>query len=260
MCLPESMRRWRNIRGSMATGWVSRARATADSSPTGSSRRRRASRRRFRRPASRTSSRRTTSPTTTTTSRWSSARSRTSRGLSIFCGSGRRFATPSKVKTPTLFIHGENDNDVPDRRGGAVLHRAQGRRRRDDDAALSEGRPRPARNQAHRRRAGAVDRVVPETLSLEARPLPPSRERCCGLRTAVALAEAGRGLVESRSLCSRSWARSLRDLVGAQRCCAWARPLRGSWAAACVAGRRWSILHRTRGSCGFRLLERRKPQ
>ena len=29
------------------------------------------------------------------------------------CGSARRSATSRKVKTPMLFLHGENDNDVP---------------------------------------------------------------------------------------------------------------------------------------------------
>ena len=82
----------------------------------------RASRRRCRPPASPTWSASTTCRTTTTISRWSSAaaasavedeRQAAPRRLSDFLWERSALRYVANVKTPVMFVHGENDNDVP---------------------------------------------------------------------------------------------------------------------------------------------------
>src|SRR5262249_33022155 len=59
-----------------------------------------------------------------------------------------------------------------DRRGGAVLHRAQGRRGRDDHGSLPARRPRRPRDEAPGRRDRSVDRVVREAFPVRQRAEP----------------------------------------------------------------------------------------
>ena len=61
------------------------------------------------------------------------------------CGSARRFAT-YRVKTPVLFLHGENDNDVPIAEAEQFFIALKDVGVRDDHGPLSSRGPRPARN------------------------------------------------------------------------------------------------------------------
>ncbi len=64
------------------------------------------------------------------------------------------------VKTPTLFIHAENDNDVPLAGGTTVLHRVEGRWRRNGDGRVSARGPRDPRDEARSRHCGPQHRLV----------------------------------------------------------------------------------------------------
>ena len=54
----------------------------------------------------------------------------------------------AKVHTPTMLMHGENDNDVPIAEAEQFYIALQGRRRGNGHGALSARGPRPARTQA----------------------------------------------------------------------------------------------------------------
>ena len=159
-------------RGSTATAWASRAAATAGSSPTGSSRRRP----RFKAaiPSAGISNlvSTTTWPTTTTTWRWSTARSRTSVPQRRRGAADHRHAVGALADP--LCQQGEDADAVRARR--ERQRRARSRRPSSSTSRCTTSASRPTMlrypREGHglretaprRRRARAIDRLVPEAL------------------------------------------------------------------------------------------------
>ena len=70
----------------------------------------------------------------------------------------------AKVKTPTMLIHGENDNDVPIAESEQFYIALKDVGVRGGDGPLPARRPRPARARAHRGPDGPQRRLVRATL------------------------------------------------------------------------------------------------